>query len=336
MTGATGKFVRTADFFQSLEPVWWELWRRARPSTPFQSPAWLIPWWRHFHPGELATAAAWHDGRLIGLAPFYLEDGALGRRLLPVGISVSDYHDVLLDPERESEAAQDLMAAFDNEPSWESLECEELPPGAAALALPKPSNSAEVVAPQSPCPVLDLSGGSLAKAVPYGRRRHLNLARNRAGRRGFKIESARGGALPDAFEHLIRLHALRWESQGERGVLADPRVCAFHREILPRLDREGLLRFYLLNIEGTVAAAFYGFHHADIGYAYLTGFDPTYSFESPGVILIAHAIEQAIAEGAREFHFLRGRESYKHQWGAVDRWSQRRSFRRVSAERSVA
>ena len=30
-----------------------ELWRRAPAATPFQSPAWLIPWWRHFGSGEL-------------------------------------------------------------------------------------------------------------------------------------------------------------------------------------------------------------------------------------------------------------------------------------------
>jgi len=48
------------------------------------------------------------------------------------------------------------------------------------------------------------------------------------------------------------------------------------------------------------------------------------------------AIEAAIAEGAREFHFLRGREAYKYEWGAVDRWNRRRSFRRAAAERSVA
>ena len=120
---------------EAIEPVWWELWRRARMATPFQSPAWLIPWWRHFPPGELTTAAAWRDGRLIGLAPFYREDGALGRRLLPLGISVSDYLDVLLD-DGEIEAGAALVAALGREPAWDSLECEELAPDAAAIPSP--------------------------------------------------------------------------------------------------------------------------------------------------------------------------------------------------------
>src|SRR2546423_211750 len=63
--------------------------------------------------------------------------------------------------------------------------------------------------------------------------------------------------------------------------------------------------------------------------AYLHGFDPAYEFESPGTILVGHAIEEAVREGAREFHFLRGRESYKYGWGARDRWNRRRTFRRA-------
>jgi CelD/BcsL family acetyltransferase involved in cellulose biosynthesis len=89
----------------------------------------------------------------------------------------------------------------------------------------------------------------------------------------------------------------------------------------------GLLRLYLLRIEGEPAAAYYGFMHRDRAYAYLTGLNPDFAFESPGVLMLAHALEQALAEGAREAHFLRGQEAYKYEWGARDRWNTRRSFR---------
>lgn len=45
-------------------------------------------------------------------------------------------------------------------------------------------------------------------------------------------------------------------------------------------------------------------------YACLGGFDPAEAFVSPGILLIGHAIEEAARKGAREFHFLRGREAY--------------------------
>ena len=49
---------------------------------------------------------------------------------------------------------------------------------------------------------------------------------------------------------------------------------------------------------------------------------------SPGAQLLDHAIRAAISEGAREFHFLRGGESYKYLWGAVDRLNLSRTFTR--------
>ena len=38
MTGPEAKLIRNGLDLEALEPAWWELWRRARTSTPFQSP----------------------------------------------------------------------------------------------------------------------------------------------------------------------------------------------------------------------------------------------------------------------------------------------------------
>src|SRR5690348_5126689 len=92
----------------TLAAEWRDLWARSR-ATPFQSPAWLIPWWHHFHPGELFVVTIRHAQRLVGLAPFYIEVGALGRRILPIGISLSDYLDVMIDPEYRESAARALV-----------------------------------------------------------------------------------------------------------------------------------------------------------------------------------------------------------------------------------
>src|SRR5215207_3689869 len=140
--------VGDAASFAAVEPEWWALWRRAPYATPFQSPAWLIPWWRHFHPGELFVVAVRRGGRLVGLAPFYIEDGVLGRRLLPVGISLSDYLDVLLDPEHQEESGQALVDHFVRERErWDEWSLEELAPHAAALALPVPPGCQEKLTP---------------------------------------------------------------------------------------------------------------------------------------------------------------------------------------------
>ena len=320
--------VRDAAAFAALAPAWRDLWRRAPAATPFQSPAWLIPWWRAFAPGELFTVAVARGDRLVGLAPFYIEDGAHGRRLLPVGISLSDYLDVLLDPD-ESGAGRAMVEAISSvRTAWDLWSLEELRPGAMALGLPAPPGCRETLNPQSACPVLWLDGGrSLGEILPKTKRRKLNMARNRAARRGpVTVEQVDAAEVGAALDHLFGLHGSRWESRGEPGVLADDLVRRFQRDAAPALQAEGLLRLYVLRIGDTLAAVYYGFAHHAGSSAYLIGFDPAFAFESPGTIIVAHAIERAIAEGSRTFHFLRGQETYKYEWGAADRWNQRRTF----------
>lgn len=330
MSGLTTEILRDADALAALAPAWWDLWRRAPAATPFQTPAWLIPWWRCFAPGELFTLAAYRDGSLVGLAPFYVEDGAYGRRVLPVGISLSDYLDVLLDPDCSSETGDALVeAALRADVSWDAWRLEELRPEAEALRLPTPPGCMEEVLEQSACPVLQLpSGRRLADILSSGKRRKLNLARNRAARRGPVIlERVDAATVEPALDHLFRLHAARWESRGETGVLADDMVQRFQCAAAQGFSSAGLLRLYMLRIADQIAAVYYGFAHNGEVYAYLTGFDPAFDFDSPGTIILAHAIEQALAEGARTFHFLRGQEPYKYEWGAADRWNRYREIR---------
>src|SRR5438045_5854274 len=38
-----------------ISESWQDLWRRCPDSTLFQSPAWLLSWWRHLGQGQLLT-----------------------------------------------------------------------------------------------------------------------------------------------------------------------------------------------------------------------------------------------------------------------------------------
>src|ERR687888_566153 len=61
--------VITTEALEKLHPEWSALWARCPAATPFQSPEWLIPWWRHIGEGQLWTLACRSEGRLVGLAP---------------------------------------------------------------------------------------------------------------------------------------------------------------------------------------------------------------------------------------------------------------------------
>ncbi|MEI9408915.1 GNAT family N-acetyltransferase [Mesorhizobium salmacidum] len=313
--------------FDTLAPHWWRLWEQSSSATPFQSPAWLLPWWRTFAPGDLATVAVWRGGDLIGLAPLYLEHGTAGSKLLPVGISLSDYLDILCVPGTEAQVVA-IIAEKILSVGWSQWILSDLPEGGAGLAVTHPDLKAGRPAAHGACPVLAIAGDeTLAGCVPSRRRRQLRRAHQAASRRGrTALSSARGDA-QRFLDQLIRLHHARWAGHGG-GVLADVAVEQFHRRAVPLLDARGLVRCWLLAIDGKTVGAYYGFHHRGRAYAYLGGFDPAYAEESPSAILIGHAIAESIREGAREFDFLRGQEAYKYGWGAIDRWTMRRIWTR--------
>ncbi len=311
-----------------LAPQWLDLWRRTPTATPFQSPAWLLAWYQSFRPGPLRCVVVHGAQRLVALAPFYLEVGARGRRLLPLGISISDYLDVLVDPECEQAAGALLLTHLLASGCEDTLCCEELSPNASALRLWSMNGWCSAPQRQSACPVLGLDTPSLKGQVPEAKLRKLRMARNRVGRRQGIVAAASAQTAGDILRELFRLHAARWMSRGEPGVLADDAVRRFHETALPALIGCGVSRLYGLCIGSRMVGAYYGMQCRERAYAYLTGFDPAFAYESPGTVLIGHAIEQAARQGVREFHFLRGREPYKYEWGARDFWNVRLELRR--------
>src|SRR5947209_20331738 len=58
----------------SLGPEWTDLWQRCSWVTPFQSPAWLLPWWQYFGGANLRTVALRRAGLLVGLVPLFVSD----------------------------------------------------------------------------------------------------------------------------------------------------------------------------------------------------------------------------------------------------------------------
>lgn len=334
MTALTTAVLTETAALEALAAPWWQLWQCCPAATPFQSPAWLIPWWRSFGPGGLRVIAVWRGEQLTGFAPFYLENGPRARRLLPVGISVSDYLDLIIAPDDAEQAGAALAAQLAVLSDWDSCELVDLRPGACALRLPCPPQCESAVEIGESCPVLVLppDKDGLVEVIPASQRRDARQARNRLARH----DEVRIGVAPperaaDMLALLVDLHRARWESRGESGVLADPRVVRFQQEAVPRLAERHLVRFHCVTIGGRSVAVQYSLVDRQRWFAYLSGFDPAFAFESPGTVLIESAIGQATAEGAREFHFLRGREPYKYRWGALDRWNSRRVFERVAA-----
>ncbi|GAC1347300.1 MAG: GNAT family N-acetyltransferase [Acetobacteraceae bacterium] len=300
-----------------LAPEWDALWRRTPGATPFQSPAWLLPWWRQFGTGMPRVAIERRDGELRGVLALYVLDEPGVRKLLPIGAGTTDYLDALGDP------APLLPALLDRARAEAVDRCDliEIPPGSALPLLPAPPGWRADTGSGSPCPVLTLPG------IPSGIGRKLRMSRHRAERAGgWTTETAGPDTVQAHLDALIRLHQARWTAQGETGVLDSDPVLAFHRGAAPVLLTAGLLRLQVVRIAGEVAAAILALLAPGRIFFYLSGFDAAHAFVSPGTILLGAMLEQAMAEGRQEAHFLRGEEDYKYAWGGVNRLNTSRHF----------
>jgi CelD/BcsL family acetyltransferase involved in cellulose biosynthesis len=309
---------------ERFAPEWRALWRRVAQATPFQSPHWLLPWWDAFGTGAPVVLTVRADGDLVGILPLYRRDEAGYRKLLPIGISLSDYIDALVD--RAIPAAADaLLAAVAAIDGWDECHLPGLPPGAALLDVAAPPGIADSRRQDETCLFVPLP-----PLLPRKKRQNLRRAL-RATQAVGRVYTARVAAaeVPAAMDALFRLHGMRWQRRGEAGVCADAAVRRFHRAAAQRLAAAGWLRLYTLRLDEATVAVLYGFAANGIGYAYLCGFDPDCAGLGVGTQLLAYAIDEAAREGMREFHFLRGGEAHKYGWGALARPSFARTLGRT-------
>ncbi|HEX8402960.1 MAG TPA: GNAT family N-acetyltransferase [Allosphingosinicella sp.] len=308
-----------------------DLWCRDPRATPFQSPAWLDAWWTHLGGGErIDLEARDGEGRLIGALPAFIWADGGTRKLVPVGAGHSDYLDALIDPDQRPAAVAGLWRAAEAETDrWDEIFLPDLRADSSLLGA-LPSGWMALDEASDICPVLALpDDGDLMRALSKSHRRKVVHDRHRADRLGgVTVAFARPDELDEALDALFALHGSRWQAAGEPGVLADSRVQAFHRAAAPALAQAGLLRTILVRLAGRIVAVLHGFADRSRGFSYIIGIDHAVPGQSFGTLAFAALIDGAVADGAREFHFLRGEEVYKYRWGAVATTTVRRVIRR--------
>lgn len=319
--------VRGLEELERLRPEWSELCERCPWATPFQRPEWLIPWARHFG-GEASQAIALRtDGRLSALLPLVIFRDRSQRIVSLLGGGVSDYLDVLIDPQLAPDGAQRLIdRLLTRGDVWNALSLETLCTASPLLRVSVPAGWREDVIPQMPTLVLPINEHEQRRTRRL--KASLRQAHRRAEREGgIEFEPVTGKQVDAALEALFLLHQKRWKRKGQPGLFGSEAVRDFHHEVAKGLDAMGKLRLYTLRIGPTLAAVYYGFLDQRRAYAYATGFEPDLSRFSPGLLLVEHAIEAARQEGALEFDFLRGQEPHKLLWGASERLVCRRELR---------
>lgn len=310
--------VTSFERLEEVRPDWERLWARSPGATPFSAPAWLLPWCRHLARDPPWSLLAWRGRELAGLAPTFVYADA-GRRVLGLlGGGVSDYQDALAE---DAPTALELLAGLlERRAAFDRCELEALPAGSPLLAAARALGLA--ASSQDVCPALPLPAraAELARIASPSLLADVRKQRRRLARFGaLEVVHSTPATWRELLEDVLRLHRARWRSRGGNGVMGDADLERFHLHAAGELCAAGLLQLTAIQLDGRTIAALHALAARGRVHAYQQGIDPAMASYSPGSVLVASAVERAIADGASELDLLRGAEPYKYRWGAIDR-----------------
>ena len=277
---------------------------------------WAEAWCRHLLGGrELhLLAIRREDGTASALLPLVATPRRPLRVLRGVGDGPADRLGPLCAPEDRPEAARAVRAALGElradvlvgdampvEDGWEGL--------LGGTTVRREAN-----------PVLATEGRSWDEFLASRSRNFREQVRRRERKLGKEHDLRfrlcdEPDRLEDDMRTLFALHDARWE--GATGTFTG-RQAAFHLDFARAALDQGWLRLWLLELDGTAVAAWYGFRYAGAEWYYQMGRDPQYDRQSVGFVLLCHTMREAFDAGVREYRLLRGNEEYKDRFATGD------------------
>jgi len=135
------KFSLHREFPESLKTEWNALLGQGISHVPFLRYEYLNTWWHtrgggEWPQAELAIISAEEDGKLIGIAPFFLADHEGKRRLLFLGsIEISDFLDLIVRDDDAARFSTELVSFLLNteELSWQAVDLYNILEGSVSL-----------------------------------------------------------------------------------------------------------------------------------------------------------------------------------------------------------
>jgi CelD/BcsL family acetyltransferase involved in cellulose biosynthesis len=269
---------------------------------------WAATWWRHFGGHRPLRAFACRvAGRLVAVLPLYEWRSTPLRVLRLLGHGAGDQLGPVCRPGERARAANALRRAAAKLGAdvvvAENVAAED---GWAALL-------GATVLRRSSSPVLALGAGSAGSSRLQKRLRYEERRLQRDHRLEYRL-AGEPGRLDEDLDALFALH--RAHRPDEASAFGPQEH--FQRDFARAACERGWLRLWFLDLDGAPAAAWYGFRFGGAESHYQGGRDPRWERHSLGLLLLAHTIEQARADGLEEYRFLRGGEAYKHRFASHD------------------
>lgn len=288
-------------------------------NCPFVLPFWLRTVWRHLGGNGDAYLLRVADGtNLVGIVPLCLEDDTAYFLGHP---DVCDYQDIIATPGqgvRVMDAAIHHLAAR----GIRRLDLGTLHPDAVALqALNTLASDGAVTLQLRQDDVtyeMDLPShwdDYLMKLS--GKQRHEVRRKIRRlqehGPYAYQMTADNRGleADTDTFLTLFQLN------REDKAAFMDQTMSAYFRDLIQTLAEHGMLRLYLLKIDGIDAACVLCFDYGGVRYLYNSGYDAQYHRLNVGILSKLFSIQTGIDAGCRRYDFLKGSEVYKKRIGGI-------------------
>jgi CelD/BcsL family acetyltransferase involved in cellulose biosynthesis len=320
----------------ALTPEWSVIDRATRPRSPFTSPAWLLPWWKHLRRRNVAFrdelyfhAIRSRDDRLVGVAPLMRSFApGLGVPVLRIlqffgtDPGLTEFRGVICRNGDHDVVVQALFAHFlARRDEWDVFRWHGLRRSAAdyEAVLPGDTLIGRAGLPDYVL-VLPPSWEALMTRVSRNMRKNLRKAYEGLERDGLRFGLrvvAAEAEVADATARLLALHAARAAAAKmvkHPHLFRSRRTLAFLGEYLLGFAARDQLRIFELEVAGKVVASRLAFQLDDVLYLYFSGYDLVWRDYSVMTLLMAEMIQWALARGIREINLSTGNDQSKLRW----------------------
>lgn len=312
--------MRVASSFEEtgLDQDAWNALARLGTNTVFQTYQWQSSWWSTYADRyEPLFVTVSNGGSTCGVAPLMVEQSPAGRFVRFVGDGRADYCDFLSRNDWNTAAA--IVRGLKDYGQWDVLDLTNVPSQSSTVGMIKAichdAGLGVMVHDHLVCPTLLIHGHERAVQRILDKpslRRRINYF-ERKGRLTFRdlTHSAEIESYLDAF---FGQHISRWTGLDTPSLFHHALNQQFYRELTARMHETDWLLFSLVELDDRPIAMHYGFDYDDALTWYKPSFDPAFSGGSPGLVLVRHLIDRAVAQGRREVDFTIGDEPFKRRF----------------------
>jgi CelD/BcsL family acetyltransferase involved in cellulose biosynthesis len=305
---------------RELDAAMEDLLTRRDERLTFLHPVWLRTWLATFGDGHEPLFLDCANSETTAIAPLMRTDSKLTFIGDP---EICDFMDFLVDPGETAETYEALWQTISTE-SWSELDLWGLMASSptrdslkafAARADYDVSEEREAVAPR-----LDLPGSwddylaSLGKKDRHELRRKMRRLFDSGAYIDLQVYSERD-EVEAAMDLFLDLHT---RSRQDKTEFMTDEMETFFRRMASAMAGAGLVRLFMLYVDNKPAASVFCFDAGSHLYMYNSGYDPSLSGLSVGLVSKALCLRWAIENGKKGLDFLRGNEPYKYDLGAKD------------------